>query len=164
MLKRIKAIICFVLCNAVLFLTCPVTGHAQEYTDSTNAVNDNSEQTEILSSEGIYIPKTKDILLQRGFTRIESLGNGRLDIFGSTTAQMNVDTVKVTVTLQRKVGGIWNNVTSWTASKSNNYIVNKSLTYYTTKGYKYRLLGYHYVKDGSTSRDGKTATGEILLN
>lgn len=162
--KRVGAMIGIVLCNIMLYMSCPVVGQAQEITDSTNEVSNKSELTDNLSAEGIYIPKARDSIIQRGYINIESLGNGKLKVRGSTTTHIVVDKVSVTITLQRQVGGVWKNVTSWTASKSNDYFVSKGLYYYTTKGYKYRLLGKHYAKKGSTTRKASTDTIGIILN
>lgn len=162
--KRVAAIIGIVLCSFIINITCPIIGRAQEIYDSSNEVNQKSASTDILSAEGIYLPKERDSIFQKGYIKIENLGSGKLSIRGYTTTYIIVDQVKVTITLQRQVSGKWQKVTSWTASKSNSFEVIKSLNYYTTKGYKYRLLGDHYAKKGSTIREAKTVTDDILLN
>lgn len=161
--KKLGTVLCVLLCSIMIFLSFPVTGHAQVKSNDSND-EENASKIEVLdSAEAIYLPKVRGSILQKGYIKIENCGNGKLSIFGYTIAHRNVNTVKVTITLQRQVGSLWQKVTSWTGSKSNNYYVDKSVNYYTTKGYNYRLVGEHYAQNGSTTEKENSVTTGIKL-
>lgn len=82
------------------------------------------------------------IYLLDGRTGIKNAGSGKITASGVTTAHKSTK-LKLTVTVQRRSGGTWDYITSWSTSKSSGTYLSSSKTLSVTKGYYYRVCGYH---------------------
>lgn len=83
-------------------------------------------------------------LLAFGDCFIANLGNGQVALDGSTTAQFIIDSVGVTLYLQRWTGSAWVDVNSSQSFISyNSDYVDGFSTFYVQSGYYYRAKGLH---------------------
>ena len=94
-------------------------------------------------SVGQMLPETRGQYLQTGSSRIVKSGTGKITVGGTTIAQKQVDSIKVTVMVERLVNGNWVSYTSWSASKKDAYSVSTSKTLTVPRGYYYRVISIH---------------------
>lgn len=111
-------------------------------------------------SEGVAELFTKGVYLRSGSCKITKVGSGKINASGTTIAQKQVATVKVSVIIERYTGSSWVHVTSFAATASNDVMVNTSKNLTVAKGYYYRVRAIHSANsDGSSS-----ATGGIMID
>lgn len=115
-------------------------------------VVDGSVLTEEMEAETTVYPRQRGSYLSSGSGHIVLAGTGKVTISGSTSAYQTVDTVKLTLYLQRLVNGQWVTVATLgpKAVYNTNYVSN-SKTYSVARGYYYRVYGGHTAIEGSTS-------------
>lgn len=63
---------------------------------------------------------------------------------GDTSARRIVDTIGVTVVVQRQVNGSWQNYLTWSAEDTNTAYISTSKMLYVPTGYYYRVCCSHY--------------------
>ena len=98
---------------------------------------------EVEESAGQMLPESRGQYLQTGSCKIIKAGTGKITVGGTTIAQKQVSSIKVTIMLERLVNGNWVSYDSWSASKSNAYSVTVSKTLSVPRGYYYRVLSIH---------------------
>ena len=99
------------------------------------------------------------VYLLSGSSMISKAGSGKIGVTGITEAHKSTN-LKVVVTVQRKSGGTWNYVTSWTATKAKGTYLSSTKTLSVTKGYYYRVSCAH-VAGGEA---GYSYTNGIWIN
>lgn len=115
-------------------------------------VVDGSVLTEEMEAETTVYPRQRGSYLSSGSGHIVLAGTGKVTISGSTSAYQIVDTVKLTLYLQRLENGQWVPVATLgpKAVYNTNYVSN-SKTYSVARGYYYRVYGGHTAIEGSKS-------------
>lgn len=101
-----------------------------------------------MTIQGSFNPNHK--YLEDGYNTITNKGNGRVELWGKTTASQHVHTIGVRFYLERWTGSSWVNVDSRIGSYTdNNY---KTVEAYESKsvepGYYYRVRTVHWVHEG----------------
>lgn len=100
---------------------------------------------------GYITVQPRGVYLQSGYSQISKVGDGKIAVGGSTTAQKVVSEVSINVNVERKVNGSWKHYTSWTATKYNAVAVTSSKTLTVPKGYSYRVRSVHYANSDVSS-------------
>ena len=89
------------------------------------------------------IIEPKGQYLQRGTSSISEVGRGKIYASGTTVAQKDVKTVKVSVILEQKRGNSWYHYKSWTAEKHNTYVITSGKTFTVPRKHWYRVRCIH---------------------
>lgn len=87
--------------------------------------------------------QTWGVYLGSGTSSIAKVGTGKIAAGGRTVGQRVVNTISVTVRVERLVNGKWVSYTSWTTTKSNSAIASSSKTLSVPTGYYYRVYCIH---------------------
>lgn len=115
-------------------------------------VVDGSVLTDESEAESIVYPRQRGSYLSSGSGRVTIAGTGSVTVSGSTSAYQTVDTIKVTLYLQRLENGQWVHVTTLgPRAKYNTNYVSNSKTYSVARGYYYRVYGGHTVIENGSS-------------
>ena len=115
-------------------------------------VVDGSVLTDGSEAESTVYPRQRGSYLSSGSGRVTIAGTGSVTVSGSTTAYQTVDTIKVTLYLQRLENGQWVHVaTLGPRAKYNTNYVSNSKTYSVARGYYYRVSGGHTVIENGSS-------------
>ena len=149
MKKKIIAMIgTFVLSLGIISMIPMEMVQARETTNVDGSVLlDDAEE-----STGQTLPETRGQYLQTGSSRIVKSGTGKITVGGTTIAQKQVASIKISVIVERLVNGNWVSYTSWSASKNNTYSISTSKTLAVPRGYYYRVISIHDANsDRSTS-------------
>lgn len=148
----------------LMLLICFVAGTGVVFAETSTTVVDGSKLTHELSAEGIAYPKLRGTYLNNGVGRITVTGSRTVMIAGDTIARQNVDSVKVTLHLQRLEGGSWVTIASYGPTvKYNTYHVTATRTYSVSGGYYYRMRGSHTVIEGDKFESAVSATDGIWI-
>lgn len=140
MRKRISSMI-----SIVLILCCLLCGtlHAEE--TGLKQV-DGSYLTMQDSSEGLT---NNDLLrgehLMEGQSTITKAGIGKIYVYGSTTANHDVDFVSVVIYVDQydEATETWGQIDSWVVEDYNTYYVSDGKALKVDRGYYYRVRCYH---------------------
>lgn len=155
--KRIKVLV------SVFLLLCTLLSaiNVQAADGQLGKIVDGSLLTEDLESEGIAQSVRRGAFLSYGSGTIANNGNGTVSITGYTVCYNTCDKVKVTLYLQRLVGGSWVNVATYGPTTATNAsYVSASKTYSVSGGYYYRVSGGHVAIDnGSTETVASNSKG-----
>jgi hypothetical protein len=101
--------------------------------------------------------------LDQGDSSILDNGNQSVNISASTVAKGTVESLGVTVTLQKYTGSVWIDVGSATTmSKSNDYYFSNTVTKATVSGYYYRAHTVHWVSNRGLYEQADRYTSYIL--
>ena len=88
-----------------------------------------------------------------------------LNVWGSTTCYKTSDQVKVTLHLQKLVGGTWTTVTTLdTKTAYNTNYVSNSKNVTVTGGYYYRIFGSHVAVKGKVTESTSSATDGMWVS
>lgn len=140
MRKKVKKIVSFLLAmTLILGLSLSVSGQMVKAAE------------ELQEEVGYTDIQTRGVYLQSGSSKISKAGNGKITVGGITRAQKVVDTVSINVNVERKVGGVWKQYTSWTVTKHDVISVTTSQTISVPKGYYYRVKSVHYANSDVSS-------------
>lgn len=157
-----------ILCTMVLLMTMSFTAATDVKAAGADLKVDGSYLTMEDESTGQAMLITRGQYLQTGDCTISKSGRGRIYVFGSTTANHNVDVVKVLITVEvySEAGKCWDYVDHWSAQVSNNYYVSSSKYLNVEKGYYYRVHATHYAgMDSTNSYDmGNSVTDGIYIS
>ena len=165
MFKRVASAIIGVMFIALsITLMCPAINYAQGSEDYSDEYIDGSKLTDLSEAEDTYTSLLRGTYLRGGTSRISNLGGGRVSVTGTTTAWSKVDTLHVTVYLEKYSGGTWKYVNSWVANASNNISVMKNMSVSITTGSYYRAKGIHRVTEGSKTEQCNSITDGIKIN
>lgn len=103
--------------------------------------------------------------LERGAGYISELSNGRINIWGDTSATVHVGEIGVGLTLQRWTGKEWIDVANGTPSVDSDsaYAYQSHILTSVAKGYYYRTKSTHWIIHGKVYESGTRYSGSILL-
>ncbi|MFC4778911.1 DUF6147 family protein [Paenibacillus sp. GCM10023252] len=114
------------------------------------------------STDSIF--NSNHVYLDSGSSSI-SKGAGQATIAGSTYANRVVDTIGMTLYLQRWTGSIWVDVGSGTPlSKANATSHTGSVIRATDAGYYYRTRAVHTITEGGVTETGETFSSSVLAS
>lgn len=149
----------------IMLLVCFVAGTIFASAEISQPVIDNSRLTHELSAEGIAYPRLRGTYLDHGAGRITVTGYRQVMLTGDTIARQSVDSVKVTIHLQRLEGNSWVTIASYGPTvKYNTYYVSASRTYSVTGGYYYRMTGSHTAIEGDAFESAVSSTNGIWVD
>ena len=150
----------------LLLMCCFLMGTLQAAAadELLGTVVDGSVLTDEIEAESTVYPRQRGSYLSNGTGRITIAGTGSVTITGSTSAYQTVDTIKVTLLLQRLEGNSWVTIaTLGPRTKYNTNYVSNSKTYSVARGYYYRVTGGHTVIENGTSEAITSATNGIKV-
>lgn len=105
------------------------------------------------------------LYLVTGDVQIGVSGTGNLSLGGSTTANTNVQTIGIGLTVQRWTGSYWVQVYKATdRTLSNVMAVMKSDETTAVKGYYYRTVGKHWINHNGVYEEGTTYGTAMAYN
>lgn len=160
MRKRIRLFL-----TPIMLLVCFMASMVFVSAESTEIVVDGSKLTHELQAEGIAYPTLRGKYFNNGGGNITVTGYRQVMITGDTVARQNVDSVKVTIHLQRLEGGSWVTIASYGPTvKYNTYFVSASRTYSVAGGYYYRMRGSHTVIENGEFESAVSATDGIWVD
>ena len=106
----------------------------------------------------------KGAYLASGTVRLVDKGNGKVAIYGDTTAYSKCDKLYLDIYLEQSTNGTsFYSYDSWSYTASNTASLAKEFTKSVPKGYYYRLQGYHAAKKGSVMESTSTRTGGMYI-
>ena len=143
-MKKVSKVKRFFSLLLIMMLLASQTVHAAECVDG-------SYLTEDEESTGIMEIVPYGMYLQTGTSTIGDKGPGLVAAGGTTTAQTKVATVKVSVMLERYVGGKWIQYTTWQASASNTNYVSSAKKVTVPTGFYYRVRCIHSANTDASS-------------
>lgn len=157
-MRKVIAAVMSVLC--LLFYTYPVIAADERIGN----IVDGSLLTDDTKAEGFVQPLKRGAFLSGGTGGVLIVGGRTLQVSGDTSCYRKVDTVKVTLHLQRLVGNTWEHVaTLGPKSASNTSYVSASNTYTVSGGYYYRVYGAHTAIDDGAVESGTSYSNGIWV-
>lgn len=144
MKKRILTLICSLTLLCVI--VCGMTNVVKAAEDSLKCVDGSYLTMESSSSGSTSSSLERGKHLMDGDSIISNPATGQIYAYGATTANHNVDYVGLIVYVDRynPQTGYWDQVTTWTVEKRNNYYVESGKTLVVERGYYYRVRCSHY--------------------
>lgn len=160
MRKRIQLFL-----TPIMLLLCFMTSMAFVSAESSETIVDGSKLTHELQAEGIAYPTLRGKYFSNGGGGITVTGYRQVLVTGETVARQSVDSVKVTMHLQRLEGGNWVTIASYGPTvKYNTYYVSASRTYSVAGGYYYRMTGTHTVIKNGEFESAASATDGVWVS
>lgn len=148
----------------IMLLVCLMAGTIFVSAETSDITVDGSKLTNELSAEDIVYSRLRGTYFANGAGRITVTGYRQVMLTGDTVARQNVDSVKVTLHLQRLEGGSWVTIASYGPTvKHNTYYVTASRTYSVAGGYYYRMTGSHTVIEGDKFESAASATDGVWI-
>lgn len=149
----------------IMLLVCFLAGTVSVSADTSEMIVDGSKLTNELQAEGIAYPTLRGIYFNNGGGNITVTGARTVMVSGETVARQSVDSVKVTIHLQRLEGENWVTIASYGPTvKYNTYYVSASRTYSVAGGYYYRMTGSHTVIEGDKFESAASATNGVWVS
>jgi len=102
-------------------------------------------------------------MINDGESRIINNGDGSVTITGWTSTYYAVDSVKVTLNLQKYTSSGWATINSYTFTDYNSDYVSGAKTLAVTPG-EYRVNGVHEAEDGFSDEKGLSYSGSIFVD
>lgn len=150
---------------SIMLFACFMLGSMIVSAETEDVVVDGSRLTHELQAEGIAYPRLRGTYFNNGGGNITVTGYRQVMITGDTVARQTVDSVKVTIHLQRLEGGNWVTIASYGPTvKYNTYYVSASRTYSVSGGYYYRMRGSHTVIEGDKFESAASVTNGIWID
>lgn len=146
MKKRILSTLCSLLVLGSMVLGVSVNASAEE-ADGTEVIVDGSRLTHDESSKGTSVnPMLRGKHLMVGDSAISKAGNGKIYVYGQTTANHDVDFVAVLMYVERlDEEEDWESFTSYAEDARNAYYVIADDTIEDVdRGYYYRVRCEHF--------------------
>jgi len=103
-------------------------------------------------------------LLPKGISNIKNMGNGTVEISGNTTTSVSVNTISVTIYLQKWNGSQWVDITGVSNSATNTNSVFTTKNIAVSPGVYYRARGVHTANNGTTTETQYSTSTYILVN
>ena len=100
----------------------------------------------------------------KGGTSDISTTDGALIIRCTTSAYSAVNEIGLYINIQRWNGSSWVNYSSLSGAEYYSDYILRGYTYSVPKGYSYRLVTKHYVKNGLTEESGYTTTNGYFVS
>lgn len=141
MKKKLVSVIGAVVLMMSLAVGVGIPAHAED----GQPLVDGSYLTNDTESTGHAVLKTRGVDLQAGYSKAARLGPGKLYAGGSTIASHDVESIQVSVVVERckEEGDEWEFVDSWHKEKKDATVVNSSKTLEVEGGYYYRVRCTH---------------------
>lgn len=160
MKKRILSMLCMAALLCGILLTNNVEVKAAD-----GAPVDGSYLTTQESSVGTAVLRTRGVYLMEGDCSISKAGRGRIYVYASTTANMDVDYVGVIVYVDQYNAeeDRWEQFDCWTAEDENIYYVSTSQTLTVDRGYYYRVHADHIAGPNDGMKDAGTSLTDGIL-
>lgn len=127
---------------------------------------DGSYLTDDESSTGTTENRTRGKHLMTGECSITNAGIGRIYAYAATTANHEVDYLKVIIYVERYLEDVdaWGYVDGWVEVINNDYYVSTSKTLKVEPGYYYRVHAEHVVQEGDDPpEETASATNGIFI-
>lgn len=171
-----KKLVSFI-CAAVMMAVIPMQVHAAEST-KVNGVSietadyNDSYFLEDGSAEGIAKGiEQRGSIIDTATVQISNLGKGDIGIIIETLAHVECDKIKNIAVLQREEGSKWVEVSRYTYDASKEDFPTEDLSGMTNEftvknqktGYKYRVVGIHYVEANGKGQSFMTKTGGVMI-
>lgn len=151
-LKKKLISVCFA---AVLMVGLTITAEFPTKANESKPMLDGSYLTCEDESTGIAGAMTRGVDLQTGYSKLRELGPGKIYAGGTTIAQHNVESIKVSVIVERAKdeNDDWHYVDSWQKENENTFSVSTSKMMEVEPDWYYRVRCIHSAgNDMSTSR------------
>lgn len=166
MKKRILSVLSAILVVGCMFCSSIVNVGAEE---KTNRQADGSYLTmEESSTAELYNPLLRGEHLMDGTVTISRAGVKKIFVYGSTTADHDVDHISVDVYVEEynSETDYWEQIDVWTADAENDYYVVTQKTVWVDGGHYYRVRGDHFAwNEGETLVDSSgTVTDGIWVD
>lgn len=163
-MKKVKILL--VMCIFVIGTFMGITSLAAELdiVDGSVLTTEKSatDSKELVLQEGNIIPY--GTYLSNGTAGINDQGNGVVYISGETYCYRVSDKVYVELYLQRLTNNGWSTIKTQSSIAKNTYVTYAGVSFAVSKGYYYRVKGYHYAKKGSTVESTYTCTNGIYIS
>ena len=130
-----------------IIISCLVINVPVFAQDMEETISD--EETDEDYSEDTTYSMLRGNNLSFGTVKISKLASNKVHVYGLTQCHHSCDVVYLTLTLERKVKGVYSTYKTWTFTTKNNSQLVKGIDVIVPSGYYYRVSGYHAAKDGS---------------
>ena len=128
------------------------------------------QAAEIKNIAGFSI-EPRGSIIDTATTRISNLGKGDIGIIIETLAHVECDKIKNIAVLQREEDGKWTEVARYTYDAKKEDFPTEDLSGMTNEftvknqktGYKYRVVGVHYVEANGKGQSFMTKTGGVMI-
>ena len=144
-----------VISAVVLTMSLVVGMGTLSYAGSGQPLADGSYLTHDEESIGHATLMTRGVDLQAGYSKVARLGPGKLYAGGTTIANHNVESIQVSVLVERckKEGAPWECVDGWHKENEDTSTVNSSKVMTVEGGYYYRVRCTHSAGNDMSSSD-----------
>lgn len=157
-----RQITLYTLALLIIFSAFNVTSHAASISDDgAKTPPPPASQLGILG----FFDEDQDYLLD-GFNKMSQKSSGKVSITGTTLAYDKVDSIGVTLYLQKWNGSAWKNVDTGgvTYSTAKKDVYTNGTSYTVPTGYYYRLRTVHWVTDDGTYEQGERFSDYLLID
>lgn len=134
-----------VCCAAVMIMGLTISAGFQTKATESQPMKDNSYLTYETESTGIATSITRGVDLQAGYSKIARLGAGVIYVGGTTIANHEVESVKVSVMVERikDEDGEWEFVDSWQKENKDTFSVSTGKRMEVEGDWYYRVRCIH---------------------
>ena len=141
-MKKKLISVCFA---AMLMMGLTITAEFPTNANESKPMLDGSYLTCEDESTGIAGAVTRGVDLQTGYSKLRDLGNGKIYAGGTTIANHDVESIKVTVIVERAkdADDSWHYVDSWRKENENTFTVSTSKMLEVEGGWYYRVRCFH---------------------
>ncbi len=147
-----------VLCIVMIAMTLTIIVESNTMASDETLVVDGSKLTHDAESTGTAVGITKGEDYQAGYSKIVKLGPGVIYAGGTTIADHVVDSVKVTVIVERTLNedDVWHYVDDWRKENKNSELVSANKRLEVEGGWYYRVRSIHSAGNdmSSSATDG----------
>ena len=154
-MKKKLISVCFA---AMLVMGLTITAEFPTNANESKPMLDGSYLTCEDESTGIAGAMTRGVDLQTGYSKIRELGPGQIYAGGTTIAQHEVESVKVSVIVERAKdeNDTWHYVDSWQKENKNTYVASTSKLLEVEGDWYYRVRCVHSAGNdlSSSATDG----------
>ena len=165
------------ICAGLIMVASAMSSYAAEI-EGIDGINiekadyDISRVVDEDTSEGIAKGiEPRGSIIDTAMTSISNLGKGDIGIFIQTLANVECDKIKNIAVLQREEGGKWVEVSRYTYDASKEDFPTEDLSGMTNDftvknqktGYKYRVVGIHYVESNGKGQSFMTKTKGVMI-
>ena len=149
-MKKKLISVCFA---AMLMMGLTITAEFPTKANESKPMLDGSYLTCEDESTGIAGAVTKGVDLQAGYSKLRDLGNGKIYAGGTTIAQHEVESVQVTVMVERAKdeNDSWHYVDTWHKENNNTFAVSTSKMLEVEGDWYYRVRCFHSAGEDMSS-------------
>lgn len=123
-----------------------------------------SDTKELISVEEMSGIIPYGVYLSNGIASIVNKGNGVVYVCGETFCNKVSDEVYAKVYLERLTNSGWSTIKTHSNISYNTNYTSAGVIFSVSKGYYYRVRGYHYAKKGSKLESTSTCTSGIYIS